>query len=469
MTLYLKYRPRKISELDLVEVRDHLSAILGSGKSLPHAWLFAGPRGTGKTSAARILAKKINGNNKDLNLEIETGTATDVVEIDAASNRGIDEIRDLREKISLAPMRAKYKVYIIDEAHMLTTEAANALLKTLEEPPEHAVFVLCTTDAQKLPETVISRCTQIQFKRPSIEEIVDKLKIVVSGEKLKMDNGQLAMIAQAAGGSFRDAIKILEQVITSGQDVEKIVGMSQTADPSKFIKLLRDEDTKGALEFVTRVVNEGISPRSFIERCVMELRDMLVESLDKSLLPLIAGLEDAYEKIRTTSVPQLPLEIFVIENSKIKSQNSNQIQSSNLPKQESKLEPKPESKPEPRTQNLTPDRSKGKFKLEDVVAKWPEILRAVKPMNHSVEALLRSTRPSDFDGQTLGLEVFYKFHKDKLETDRCRKIVEETVGNVFGLSGVKLSFSLGEKKPVVARVEDDIIKAAEDIFKVVAV
>ena len=191
MTLYLKYRPQKISELDLTEVREHLGAILGSGRDLPHAWLFTGPRGTGKTSAARILAKMVNGNDKDLNKEIEMGNCLDVVEIDAASNRGIDEIRELREKIGLAPMRAKFKVYIIDEVHMLTTEAANALLKTLEEPPKHAVFVLCTTDPSKLPETVVSRCTRIAFNKPTIEELGGKLRGVAKGEKVKIKEEDL--------------------------------------------------------------------------------------------------------------------------------------------------------------------------------------------------------------------------------------------------------------------------------------
>ena len=177
-TLYLKYRPQKISELDLVSVREMLEKVL-NGKSLPHAWLFSGPRGTGKTSAARILAKVIN--DDDLILD-----SPDLIEIDAASNRGIDEIRELRDKIKLAPMRAKFKVYIVDEVHMLTMEAANALLKTLEEPPAHAIFVLCTTDPEKLPETVVSRCTRIQFKKPTIAEIVAKLKIVTKGEKLEI-------------------------------------------------------------------------------------------------------------------------------------------------------------------------------------------------------------------------------------------------------------------------------------------
>src|SRR3989344_2502969 len=161
MTLYLKYRPQKISELDLKAVRESLEMALKK-EEVPHAWLFAGRRGTGKTSAARILAKNLNcekgGCGKcEICREVADGSYPDVVEIDAASNRGIDEIRTLREQVALAPMRGRYKVYIIDEVHMLTTEAANALLKTLEEPPAHVVFVLCTTEMEKLPETVVSR------------------------------------------------------------------------------------------------------------------------------------------------------------------------------------------------------------------------------------------------------------------------------------------------------------------------
>lgn len=449
-TLYLKYRPQKISELDLVSAREMLDKVL-KGKSLPHAWLFSGPRGTGKTSAARILAKVINDDELILD-------SPDVIEIDAASNRGIDEIRELRDKIKLAPMRAKFKVYIVDEVHMLTTEAANALLKTLEEPPAHAIFVLCTTDPDKLPETVVSRCTRIQFKRPMIEEIVAKLQLITKSEKFKISDADLELIAKAARGSFRDAIKILEQVILSGQPVREVLGMLESADPAEFIKILKDEDTKKALEFVNKMTEEGVSPRSFIERMVEKLREQLLETMDKSILPMIEGLEKAYERSKTSAVPQLPLEIFVIEFTKISNPKSEILSSKQISNSNNQM-PKPEI-----PKSLKYGSGKGKFKLEDAQIKWPDILKAVKPHNHSVEALLRSTRPVEFDGDMLTLEVFYKFHKDKLETDKCRQIVGEAVGEVFGTDPARLLLNLGEKRQPV-KEDEDIVRVAEEIFK----
>lgn len=452
----------------MVSVREMLGKML-EGKTLPHAWLFSGSRGTGKTSAARILAKMVNGNDKELNLEIEMGNCPDVIEIDAASNRGIDEIRELRDKIKLAPMRAKFKVYIVDEVHMLTTEAANALLKTLEEPPPHAIFVLCTTDPEKLPETVISRCTRIQFKRPSLEEITDKLKIIVKSEKLKIKDEELVMIAKMARGSFRDAIKILEQVVLADQPAAQVLGLLESAEPRVLIELIQAEKAEKALEYVNNLVIAGVGVRNFIERCVEYLREKLLETMDKTYLGLIEGLEKAYEKTKTTAVEQLPLEIFVIESTNI----SNPKHEILNPKQTQNLNAQI-SKPVEVVRGSTTSSGKGKYKLEDVQGKWTDILKVVKPHNHSVEALLRSTRPLEFDGGNLMLEVFYKFHKDKLETDKCRQIVEDAVGEVFGMGPVRLELKLGERVPrvevvredVVGDVEVDIVKAAEEIFKV---
>ncbi|OGC97550.1 DNA polymerase III, subunit gamma and tau [Candidatus Amesbacteria bacterium RIFCSPLOWO2_02_FULL_48_11] len=503
MTLYLKYRPQKVAELDLVSAREMLTNILSGGKDkLPHAWLFSGPRGIGKTSAARILAKVVNcphfaeasrGKEKnepcnecEMCQAITGGSAVDVAEIDAASNRGIDEIRELRERIRLAPMKADYKVYIIDEVHMLTTEAANALLKTLEEPPEKTLFVLCTTEPEKLPETIVSRCTRVQFKRPSISEIVSKLERVIAGEKIKGDRAALAEVARASRGSFRDAIKILEQVWLAGeevtvQSVNKTLGVLEAASPEKFLQLVRDKDLRGGLDFVNSLAEQGVNLRQFVERCVEHLREQLLAKVavsesavrDSFELEMIGKLEKVYEQLKMTAVPQLPLEVLVMENSGEAGDtpNSSAERNQDLPNKpeagEKFARREAENNPKPVKRRATA----GKYSLADVEAKWVDIMKSVKPKNHSVEALLRSTRPRDFDGEKLELEVFYKFHLDKLGSEKCRTIVEAAVGEVLGIGPVRLYLQLGQKRPAAREeltadeVGEDIVKAAAEIFK----
>ncbi len=446
MTLYLKYRPQTIADLDLVAVRESLGKMLAS-KNIPHAWLFSGPRGTGKTSAARVLAKVIN--KDDTVLE-----SPDVIEIDAASNRGIDEIRTLREGVGLAPISAKIKVYIIDEVHMLTTEAANALLKTLEEPPAHVMFVLCTTDPGKLPETVVSRCTRIQFGKPTQEEAVASLNKVVKGEKLKISKEDLELIAREARGSFRDGTKILEQIIMSGEDVRLVLKMQASAEPDVFLDLLVKKDIEELLKFINALVEGGVSIRTFLERLIMRLRDELLDKKDTQIIKTIEELEKVYVRTKEAAVEQLPLEMFVIEmTTNPKSQDPNPISNT----------PSPSVSPPNLGGEKVGVRTSGQYKLEDVVLKWKDVLAAVRPMNHSVEALLRSTKPADFDGHTLNLEVFYKFHKDKLETEKCRKIVEDGVASVFGMQSVVVKMQLGTRREPPS--SEDLAKIAEGIFK----
>jgi DNA polymerase III subunit gamma/tau len=499
-TLYLKYRPQKTTELNLKEVRESLERILES-KSIPHAWLLTGPRGTGKTSSARIIAKAINCKHKkgiepcnecEMCREITDGTAVDVIEIDAASNRGIDEIRELREKVKLAPMQAKYKVYIIDEVHMLTTEAANALLKTLEEPPANTLFILCTTEADKLPETVVSRCTRIQFKKSSLSELRESLERVIKGENMEVENGAVDLISMAARGSFRDGIKILEQAAIGGikiteEAVRQITGVIMAADPDNFIATLLNGQSQKCLDTIAELDKQGVNMRRFTELLAGGLRDKLlaevkqVNSEKDKLIKLIEGLDRAYEQMKTAAVMQLPLEIWVIENSKIQIPSSNQSEPiKNIQTEKKVFEIKKEVVIEEVRGEVNPPMpmatagQEGKYSLEDLVGKWPEIMKVVKPKNHSVEALLRSTKPLGFDGVALELEVFYKFHKDKLETEKCRQIVESSVSEVFGLNSTKLRLKLGQKskaakEEVTANVDEDIIKAAQEIFKVEAV
>lgn len=348
MTLYRKYRPQKLLELDLVQVREMLTRAFSSSY-LPHALLFSGPKGTGKTSAARIVAKILNCEQRTKNkeqsktnlepcnkcsscLEITSGGHLDIIEIDAASNRGIEEIRDLRDKIKLAPVSAVYKVYIIDEVHMLTNEAFNALLKTLEEPPNHAVFILATTEPEKLPATVVSRCIRIDFHKASIAETVTCLKRVALGEKLQLADDILEHIAQSADGSFRDATKILEQAILeqafTNEKLNTLLGRtSQTAE--KLLVLLSQGESGTVLELVEKMATSGVNFRFLVEDLLHLLHDLLMAefgvSSDKTsvqvkklfsreqVIALIKLFSRVFVELRSASITHLPLEVAIVE------------------------------------------------------------------------------------------------------------------------------------------------------------
>jgi len=468
-TWYLKYRPQTFDELDVASVRETLKKVVASGK-WPHAFLFSGPRGTGKTSAARILAKAVNctGQDKPCNnctncKAIAEGVNFDVVEMDAASNRGIDEARALRENIKLRPMSGKFKVYIIDEAHMLTTEAANALLKTLEEPPAHVIFVLCTTEPDKLPETVVSRCMQVKFRQPTLDEAVASLAIVVKAEGLESEESALRLVVGEARGGLRDGKKLLEQVfLTHGKlderSVRQTLGMLESVDPGEFGEILRQGRVQEGLEMISKLVETGIGSRVFVERVIERLRQVLLADvgLAGELVPIIERLQWAYTQMKEAAVEQLPLEIVVIEMGK------GEIKPPEKKEAKQVVEPLPVVVETPVLSGLG---------IGDLQNKWDAILKEIKPLNHSVEGLLKSTKPMEFDGRVVKLEVFYKFHKDKLETEKCRQVVEGTVAKVLGVKNVKLDLVLGkkEKSELAGKVEEDIVAAAESIFKVQAV
>ncbi|MEK7622326.1 MAG: DNA polymerase III subunit gamma/tau [Patescibacteria group bacterium] len=442
MTFYLKYRPQTIEELDLASARQSLGEIL-TAKEIPHAFLFTGPKGTGKTSSARILAKAVNclkpkkGEpcNECVNCKLITSARSmDIIEIDAASNRGIDDIRDLRDKIKLAAASLKFKVYIIDEVHMLTNEAFNALLKTLEEPPKHVKLVLCTTEPQKLPGTIISRCFQVKFTKANQAEVVRSLQRVVDGEKLKLSEEDLKKIAQAGGGSFRDAVKILEQLAgknenISSERVSEVLDRGTSSDDlSKWLELIYNGEVEKALLWLNLSLNEGAEVMGLILKAVEKLRQIFLQQLgigeageetvkfpDQIRLKLVLGkLMQAGREVKGAVVESLPLELAISElgiNNK---------------------EPAKDER----------SRSGGKVDLPQVMEKWPEILTALRPHNHSLEALLKATRPAGFEDQYLMVEVFYKFHKERLEEERYRKLIEEVASLVLA-GPIKIKYYLG--------------------------
>ncbi len=297
-SLYRKYRSQTFADLVGQDAASRaLQGAIISGR-VAHAYLFSGSRGTGKTSAARLLAKALNCTGRARSsaepcnrcqscLEMTAGSALDLIEIDAASNRGIDEIRDLREKVNLAPALGPYKVYIIDEAHMLTEPAFNALLKTLEEPPAHIVFILCTTDAQKIPLTVIGRCQQFVFRRLSEEQIVARLLQIATAEKVSVDADAMQLIARTAQGSMRDAVGLLDQLVplASGPiSLEAARSLLGIADP-RLLDALLDHVLAGeaseALEELNRVYAVGAELRQVVRGLMEGCRDRLVAALSR--------------------------------------------------------------------------------------------------------------------------------------------------------------------------------------------
>lgn len=505
MTFYLKYRPQTIAELDLDSVREQLTQALGS-KTLPHAFLFAGPRGLGKTSAARILAKAINCekrqptqktskssqltakssvepcNKCEACVSITQGRALDVIEIDGASNRGIDDIRELKGKINLSPVALTKKVYVIDEVHMLTKEAFNALLKTLEEPPEHAVFILATTEPEKVPPTIISRCFGLTFRKPTNQEIGRSLKRVIEGEELLIEPEVLDLISQQADGSFRDAHKILEQLAFAGKKIDKALFESvfKAYRESELLGLLAKKDITGSLSWLNALRETGADWKTLIQVLLETIRQELLARYgigsskyafsETELKRLVGLLTQAASEIKRSPVPHLPVEVAVIEFCAAQSGND---QDGGKKQTVSKSNPKPASTPP--QPPLKPKKEPNKppaFAVTQIQTQWQEILKVVKPQNHSVEALLRSARPLRVEGDSLVVEVFYEFHKGRLETAKCRGIVEQSLQQVMDNDQIRVKYILGEKSSRPShnltdrKTEDDdeLVKTAEAIF-----
>ncbi len=331
---YLKYRPKLISEIDNTNVRDIVKKILES-KELSHAFLFVGQKGTGKTSTARIFAKAVNCLNKKggepCNVcknctAIDTSSSPDIIELDAASNRGIEEIKNLIRESSFYPMSNKYRVFIIDEAHMITPDAFNALLKTLEEPPSSVIFILATTNQDKIPKTIISRCILVNFGKAKRSDILSMLKKIKAKEKINVDEKLLALIAKHSDQSFRDATKILEEIVTQKkftyEEGKKYLGILR----ENFFESLKNRDLKSSLVWIDSFSKQGGNFKNLIEQLLSELEAYLLfkngvqigedTSLDFTIQETVALMKlftEAYSNLKITPIDSLPLEIAVAE------------------------------------------------------------------------------------------------------------------------------------------------------------
>lgn len=464
MVFYRKYRPQTISELDLEDVREKLSALLTT-QEVPHALLFSGPKGLGKTSAARILAKAINceqKSNEPCNVcsacvSITNGSNLDVLEIDAASNRGIDEIRALREKIKFSPSSLLKKVYIIDEIHMLTQEAFNALLKTLEEPPAHALFIVCTTEPWKLPPTIVSRTFHIPFEKPSKGEVLRSLARVVKGEKLQVEEGVFEELYELSEGSFRDATKILEELSLLSEDkkVTKVLFDSLfhtrtiESEVEKLTAFLLEKNVKKALHTIDTLSQKGVDVKLVNQKLVERLHLLArgyVENMDEKkislseVVKLIEYFSESYTQLRYAVIPQLPLELAIIQWCVIdQSQNSSPpTGGAKLKAQSDQIAVRSDVKEE-KNQDVERSHLSKKQSSDDDFLK--QLIVLVKKENHSIAGILRGCTLSSIKDNEVVIETAYKFHKDKLSEKKTREIIEKRASEILGKE-VKVSIEM---------------------------
>jgi DNA polymerase III subunit gamma/tau len=521
---YRKWRPQTLSEvLGQEPVTQTLRHAVESGK-IAHAYLFCGPRGTGKTSTARILAKAVNCPNQaggepcnacDMCRSITEGRALDVIEIDAASNRGIDEIRSLREKANYAPSLSRYKVYIIDEVHMLTEAACNALLKTLEEPPPHVIFVLATTEAHKVIATIVSRCQRFNFHRLGQTEIMDKLKIICKKEGIHIEHGSLELIARAATGSLRDAENILQQMIAyHGNQIEldqiqAELGISWDSRVRQLARCVVSRDVAAGLKVINSLNSDGVDLRQFNVGLIEYLRGLLLaksrceEALDvtsedlaemgslatNATLDYLLKAVKAFSSIdfRSDNYSALSLELALLGcalspptgqeqlTTTKPSEVANATKITESPNRVGTEVPVALDSSEVTSEVLaTLDTNRVETEIADkeipqdidyLRSRWREFIKSLRGEGSSgnLDAFLRSAcDPVALEDDTLVLGFYYSFHKEKIEDAKYRHLVEKKLKEVFGRPYQIRCILVDSKKeiPSQARTQNPVIKAA---------
>jgi DNA polymerase-3 subunit gamma/tau len=486
--LYRKYRSRTLDE---IVGQEHITTTLKNAitsNKISHAYLFTGPHGVGKTSIARILAHEING----LSYDEQSASHLDIIEIDAASNRRIDEIRDLRDKVYIAPSSAKYKVYIIDEVHMLTKEAFNALLKTLEEPPAHVIFILATTDSHKLPETIISRTQRFNFRPVEKAKVTVHLKYIAKEEKIDIDDEAIEALADYGQGSFRDSISLLDQVSSSStrinaDDVLAALGVPPERAILDLIKLMNKPGSQSTLmQRLNDLYDLGYQASNIAASIGKVLRsEIITNSLSISLITALQLLDQLIE-VPASHDPETKLTLIFLKNTKqsVAEANSAKFESvvtptasqpnPKAPQQESQVTIKPSgeipkvnpasAKPKEHTDHAPEKTTKMSEApeepvnvtlkvevpiehVEDKTELWAQLLADLKQKYNTLYGVIRMAQPEFLEDNTLRLNFAFAFHKKRVEEAKNQTII---LNIIHDLSGENMSIECVVDKTTVA-------------------
>jgi DNA polymerase-3 subunit gamma/tau len=510
IVLARKWRPQSFEELVGQDaIAKTLQNAISSGR-IAHAYLFAGPRGTGKTSTARILAKALNCvkgltpspcNKCDNCVEISSGRSMDVLEIDGASNRGIDEVRELRENVKFAPISCRYKVYIIDEVHMLTKEAFNALLKTLEEPPPHVVFIFATTEPHSVPPTILSRCQRFDFRRIPARAIMGKLREIADAEGIEVEEDALFLISRVAEGSMRDAQVILDQLISfvdgriSEADVSKFLGLVERGTISELTEKVLAGDLLSSFSILDSIISKGHDMHQLIKGWRDHMRNLLLAKIggdaisaidlpdlmreevlrqsEKASLPfLLASIEllnKAEEEMKRLGSNRVFLEAALVKMASMEPISIRELLEKIGALERSFSSPKPEAtgipyrKPK-RQEELV---AEPKDELERVKMAWADVIKSVEAEKRTVAAFAKDGAVVEVDGDVITIEFKHRFHKEHLEMEGNRNLLEGHIRKVLGkdyrvrcrLRGAEPE---GEGRPGLQ--EDPLIRSAVRIF-----
>lgn len=475
ITLYRKYRPKNFEEVaGQKEIVKTIKTSLRNGKT-SHAYLFTGPRGVGKTTLARLIAKGVNClengitdepcNRCENCLAINNGTFLDMVEIDAASNRGIDEIRQLKEKINYQPVKGRKKIYIIDEVHMLTKEAFNALLKTLEEPPEHVIFILATTEADKILPTIISRCQRYDFKTLSLNDMKDQLRFIGKNEGVDIPDDVLELIYESSGGSVRDAVSILERIMVTclGEEItleksEEVLGVTSAKKMEEFLMEIKEKNYTKLVKTLDSFWNDSVEIELFFKDFAKYSKGLMAKGeleIEKGLT-IIGCIFDSLNKFKYEEDKRL-VGYVIVDNLMKRTVKPTEIIVERVVEKE--ITPTKEEIKSERKEKLEG------ITLEYIAGKWNEIVKEAKREKITLGAFLITAKPYKLEDDILyiGFDTESSFCKEQMENSAYNDVFTEVVRKIINPK-LKLKYITIGKKKEIEKDSGDFTKKIVDFF-----